>query len=115
MKKIALVAFNGDPMCFIHALLNTSDMKEKGWDVRLIVEGSATKTISDLNNPETPFHDLYEKIKTADLIDCVCKACSAKMGVLDDIIKQGLYISDEMNGHPSLARYIDEGFEIITF
>ncbi len=42
MKKIALFAFNGDPLCFIHVL-------------------------------------------------------------------------DEMSGHPSMARYMAEGFEVITF
>ena len=61
------------------------------------------------------FHDLYEKVRAADLIDCVCRACSAKMGVLEQIEEQGLYLSDEMQGHPSISRYIDEGFEIITF
>jgi hypothetical protein len=29
MKKIALFVFNGDPMCFIHVLLNALDMKER--------------------------------------------------------------------------------------
>ena len=27
MKKNALFVFNGDPMCFIHVLLNAPDMK----------------------------------------------------------------------------------------
>ena len=27
MKKFALFVFNGDPMCFIHVLLNVLDMK----------------------------------------------------------------------------------------
>jgi hypothetical protein len=31
MKKIALFVFNGDPMCFIHVLLNALDMEEKDW------------------------------------------------------------------------------------
>jgi len=28
MKKFALFMFNGDPMCFIHVLLNAIDMSE---------------------------------------------------------------------------------------
>ena len=115
MEKIALFAFNGDPMCFVHVLLNSLDMNAKGWDIRLIIEGNATKTVAELADEKKPFHDLYEKVKAADLIDCVCKACSAKTGVLKKIESQGLYLSDEMQGHPSMARYIDEGFQIITF
>lgn len=29
MKKVALFAFNGDSMCFIHVLLNALDLKEE--------------------------------------------------------------------------------------
>jgi hypothetical protein len=36
MKKAALFVFNGDPMCFIHVLLNALDMKEKGYEVKTI-------------------------------------------------------------------------------
>jgi hypothetical protein len=31
MKKVALFAFNGEPMCFVHVLLNALDMKEKDY------------------------------------------------------------------------------------
>jgi len=30
MKKFAFFVFNGDPMCFIHVLLNAIDMSECG-------------------------------------------------------------------------------------
>ena len=42
-KKVAIFAFNGETMCFAHALLNALDMKEKGYDIKLVIEGSATK------------------------------------------------------------------------
>ena len=45
MKKIALFAFNGDPMCFIHVLINAVELKENGNDVALVIEGSATKLV----------------------------------------------------------------------
>ena len=32
MKKVALFAFNGELMCFVHVLLNALDMKEKGYE-----------------------------------------------------------------------------------
>ncbi len=31
MKKFALFVYNGDPMCFIHVLLNALDIKAKGY------------------------------------------------------------------------------------
>ena len=115
MKKIALFVFNGDPMCFIHVLLNALDMKDKGYDGKIVIEGAATKLIPELAKEKNPLHKLWEKAKSAGLIEGVCKACSNKMGSLKAAQDQGLALLDEMTGHPSMARYHDAGFEIITF
>ena len=115
MRKIALFVFNGDPMCFIHVLLNALDMKEKAYEVKVIIEGAATKLVPELAKPDNPLHKLWENAKSAGLIDGVCKACSNKMGALDAAKNQNLALLDEMTGHPSMAGYHDAGFEIITF
>jgi hypothetical protein len=114
-QKIALVAFNGEPMCFVHVLLNAIEMQERGYDVKVIIEGSATKTAVTLDDPSAQFHTLYREVKEKGLIDCVCKACAAKMGALPGIEAQGLPLCSELKGHPNLARYIDAGYTIITF
>jgi len=114
-KKIALVAFNGEPMCFVHVLLNALDMKDKGYDVKLIIEGSACKLVSIMTDEKQPFSQLYIKVRNKGLITCVCQACAAKMGSLESAKEQGLTISSDMMGHPSLAQYIDDGYQIITF
>ena len=116
MKKVVLFAFMGEPMCFAHVLLNAFDMRDKGYDARIVIEGSATKLIKDLHDdPSLPFAKLYEKAVASELIDAVCEACSAKMGSKESALAQGLCLSGEMNGHPSMARYIDSGYEVITF
>lgn len=116
MKKIALFAFNGEPMCFAHVLLNAFDMKQKGIDVRIVMEGSATRLVKDLHEDESlPFAKLYTKAVAAGLIDAVCDACSAKMGSKESAVAQGLKLSSEMSGHPSVSRYLEEGFEVMTF
>jgi hypothetical protein len=115
MKRIAFFAFNGEAMCFIHVLLNAIEMNEKGHEVKVVVEGAATKLIPELARAENPMHRLYEKAKGLGLIDGACKACSNKMGALEGVQEQGLRLLDEMSGHPSMARYREEGFEIITF
>ncbi len=115
MKKIAMFVFNGDPMCFIHVLLNALEMKEKGWEAKIVIEGSATKLIPELAKEENPLHKLWEKAKNAGLVDGVCKACSDKMSTLEAAKAQSLTLSDEMSGHPSMARYREDNFEIILF
>ncbi|MDI9570905.1 MAG: cytoplasmic protein [Pseudomonadota bacterium] len=115
MKKVALFAFNGEAMCFVHALLNALEMKDRGYDVKLIVEGTATKLIRDLAAAPTAFSPLYERVKAAGLIDCVCQACARKMGSYDEATAQGLTMCGEMMGHPSMARYREDGYELIVF
>ncbi|MBW1860016.1 MAG: DsrE family protein [Deltaproteobacteria bacterium] len=115
MKKAALFAYNGEFMCFIHVLLNALDMHDRGYDVKIVIEGAATKLVPELAQESNPMFRLYEKARGLDLIDGACKACSNKMGVIEEVKAQGLRLLDEMSGHPSMARYIEEGFEIITF
>lgn len=115
MKKRVLVAFNGELMCFVHVLLNALDMKSRGYDVKIVIEGAATKLIPELSAEASPLRNLYQKVKEEGLIDAVCKACATKMKVLGAVEAEGLPISDEMSGHPSMARYIDAGYEVITF
>lgn len=115
MKKIALFAFNGELMCFVHVLLNAIDMHENGYEVKVILEGSATKLIAELSDTEKPFSILYHTVKDLGLFDCVCKACASKMGSLPAAQEQKLMLCDDMSGHPSVRRYIEQGYEIITF
>jgi len=114
-KKVALFAFNGEAMCFVHVLLNALDMQARGYEVKVILEGSATKLANELNDPDKPFGKLYQKVRDAGLIDCACRACSGKMGALEGIQAQGIPLCDEMSGHPSVARYMEAGFEVLTF
>ncbi len=115
MAKIALFAFNGDVMCFVHVLLNALDMMEKGYEVRVIIEGAATKIIPEIAKPSNPMHRFYAMIKEKGLIDGACKACSNKMGVLEAIREDGIALIGDMSGHPGMARYIEKGFQIVTF
>jgi hypothetical protein len=115
MKKTVIFAFRGDPVCFIHVLLNALDMNARGYDAKIVVEGEATKLIPEISRQGNPLFSLYMKTKDLQLIAAVCKACSSKMGVLEEVRKEGLPIADEMSGHPSLARFLDDGYDIITF
>jgi hypothetical protein len=115
MKKMALFVFNGDPICFIHVLLNALDMNEKGYEAKIVVEGAATQLIPELAKPENQLHNLWKKVRTAGLVAGVCKACARKMGTLDAAVNEGLPLLADIAGHPAMARYRDDGFEIISF
>jgi len=115
MKKFALFVFNGDPICFIHVLLNALDMNSNGHEVNIIIEGASAKLLPELVKPENPLNGLWKKSLSAGLVAGVCKACSSKLGTLEAAKEQGLALLDDMSGHPAMATYRDKGFEIITF
>ncbi len=115
MQKIVLVTYNPDIMCFGHVLLYALDFHEKGYDTKVIIEGGAVKLVSLLKDPEAPFYSLYEKVKQQGLIEGVCRACSAKLGSLEEAETQGLRVYGELMGHPSLAPYLAAGYQLLTF
>jgi hypothetical protein len=115
MRKVALFAFNGESMCFVHVLLNGLDMKEKGYEVKIVIEGAATKLIPELSQEGATLNQLYRKARGLNIVEGACKACSIKMGVLDAVRAEGIPLLEDMYGHPSMAQYQSEGFEIITF
>lgn len=111
MDKIAIFAFKGELMCFVHVLLNALDMSSKDMDVKIIMEGEAVKLVKELQESN---NSLYLKAKELGLFDCICKACSAKMGVLEYNQNSGIPMSDEISGHPAMSGYIKKGYQIIT-
>jgi hypothetical protein len=115
MDKTVLFAFNGDPMCFIHVLLNALDLKNKGHETGIVVEGAAVKLVPELAKAEHPLHTLYMKAKDAGLFYGACQACSAKLNVLKDVKAAGMTMLADMNGHPSIAGYMAQGYTVITF
>jgi predicted peroxiredoxin len=114
MRKVVLFAFNPDPNCFAHVMLNALDMRARGWDSRIVVEGEATKLVAILRNETKPFHDLYRRALNEGLIDCVCRACATKFGAIQAAIQQDIKPCGELDGHPAIGRWLDEGWEVLV-
>ncbi len=114
-RRVAIFTFNSEPVVFAHALLNALDMQERGWEVKVVIEGDTTKQVSLLRNETKPFADLWQKAKQAGVVDCVCQACARKNTVMPAVVEQGLRVGGEMVGHPSVARYLQEGYEVLVW
>lgn len=115
MKKIALFAFEGELMCFVHVLLNGLDMQARGMEAKIILEGASVTLVQKLEQETNPFHQLWGKARAAGLVAGACKACSAKLGVLESVEAAGLPLLEGMSGHPAMAEWIENGYEIVTF
>ncbi|RJP56567.1 MAG: cytoplasmic protein [Candidatus Auribacter fodinae] len=114
-RKIAFFAFNGQPLCFMHVLLNAIDLHTKHHTVKVVIEGAATCLVDEFSIPDKPFANLFAKARKLGVIDCVCKACASKTGSLTAVEREGLRLCDELLGHPAMSRYIDDGYEIVMY
>ena len=115
MKQNVFFAFRSDPMCFVHVLLNSLDLHEKGMGGEIIFEGEAVKLVPEMIKPDHFLNKLYTKVKEKNLIIGACRACSTKLEVRDIIENENIPLIGEMMGHPAMSEYIEEGYEILTF
>lgn len=115
MKKVALFAFRGEPMCFIHVLLNGLDMQQRGFEVKIVIEGEATGLVREFQKEDSLLYGPFQKAFRDGIIEGICKACSQKMGTFEEAKQLGLKPLEDMGGHPSMGRYLAEGFMVVTF
>jgi hypothetical protein len=109
-KQYAIFAFRGEAPCVMHAVLNVDDMRKKGFNAILILEGGSVKIAPKMINGEFPLP--WEKIK--QMIDCACLGCS-KMFKVDEVIqKAGIRLEGSMYNHVSIVDYIEKGYKIIV-
>ncbi len=115
MEKVIFFAFRADPMCFVHVLLNSLDLYDKGLDGRIILEGEAVKLVKEMADEKHFLNKLYVKVKERNLLIGACRACSNKLGVTEPLEGENIPLIGEMMGHPAMSDYIQQGYRIITF
>jgi len=114
MKQIALFAFGGEEMCFVHVLLNALDFHNSGYETRIVFEGASVKLIPRLSG-EGPLTGLFSRCRDAGLVAGVCLACAKQLGAFEATEELGLPLLSDMNGHAGMASFRDAGYEIVTF
>ncbi len=113
MSKILFYVLT-DPsnmMVTYHFLLNAQDLKQKGVNIKIILEGDATKYVTKIGDPNHPLHSMYQSIKNS--ISAVCRGCAITTGTLEEAEKQGLPIIGNLDNHVALEPYVKDGYQII--
>lgn len=106
MRKFVIYALNGDANCFMHVLLTVLDMNSKGYEVRLVIAGSATCLVRNPEEHGVLFASLYHNVQERGLIDETRVTCAVGAGPGEDV---------EVTGCPGMADYLNNGYEVITF
>lgn len=125
MSKTAIVIY-ADPKSgsdeavgrLFNALFVAYELKEKGQEVALILQGAGVRWASEITKPDHPAHALYEAVK--DTMVGACRGCADVFGATDSVVESGLALVDEKaipgtSGIIDLSRYLDDGYRVLTF
>ncbi len=96
-----------------NALEVAKECREKGDEVAIVFDGAAVKWPAALEDTQHKYHQLYQSVRPN--IAGVCKYCAAAFGVKNQIEKLGLPLVGEFDDHPSLRKYLAEGYHVLTF
>ncbi len=101
-----------------NALASAYDFKQNDVEVKVMFNGTGTRWITELANPENPVHGLFEAVK--DTVAGVSCGCADVFGAAEDVESSGYYYLTEnavpgTRGLPSVHRLVADGFTVITF
>jgi hypothetical protein len=89
------------------------EAKQAKNDVELILDGAATRWARELAKPDHKLRALFDGVR--DKVSGVCEYCAGAFGVKEAVRAAGLPLVGEFDGHPSLAKRIADGRQVVTF
>jgi hypothetical protein len=101
-----------------NALAAAYDLQQRQHEVEILFQGAGTRWTAHLTRPEHPAHALYAAV--ADRVAGVSSACADVFGARDDAETNGFRLLGDnalpgTSGLPSLARYVGDGYAVLTF
>lgn len=101
-----------------NALAAAYDLKQKGAVLELLFQGAGTRWTGQLTKTEHPAHALY--LAVADKVAGVSSACADVFGARADAEANGFTLLGDnavpgTSGLPSVARYVRDGYSVVTF
>ncbi|MGH3948591.1 MAG: hypothetical protein ACRDSE_05645 [Pseudonocardiaceae bacterium] len=118
MTKVAIVVLadvesHADLGRVVNALIATKEFKDGGDDVRLIFDGAGTQWPGVLSDPGHRAHKAYQAV--SDMVTGACSYCAHAFHAEDKVQDADVELLDEYEGHPSIKRLVDVGYQVITF
>jgi hypothetical protein len=100
----------------VHAFLYAQELVEHGHDVVLIFDGAGTAWAEELTNPasESGLKGAYEQLKAHGIVEIICDFCAAAFQVKEPLAQRGLPLVGEYAGHPSIAKRVDAGYQLLV-
>ncbi len=118
-RTLLLVVFTNEPCRRNHAFMYALDLAGRGHQIRILLEGEGTRCLAERTGR---FGELFEQALQRGLVAGACQTASRGCSTgeparnVEALAKeQGLPLFADMQGHASIAPFIDEGYEVVTF
>lgn len=100
----------------VHALLYARELKEHGHDVVLVFDGAGTEWVEEWVRPESQskLKPMYEELRRTGVTHVICDYCANAFKVKDALKSEGQALTAEYQGHPSIAKYADQGYQLVV-
>jgi hypothetical protein len=100
----------------VHALLYTRELKEHGHDVVLLFDGAGTEWADEFTNPDSTHKltPMYRELNKLGVTEIICDFCTGAFKVKDALKSRKIELTGDYQGHPSIAKWADRGYQIIV-
>lgn len=98
----------------LHALLYAKELKEGGHSVVLIFDGAGTGWAEALRDPNHRLYARYQELKKLGITQEICDFCAGAFKVKEGLKSSGAPLVGEFEGHPSLKKWVDQGYQLIV-
>jgi len=122
VRKHLFVVFTDDSCRQNHALMWALDLHAKGHHVRVILEGTGTRAVSEMTLPDSRLGTMLKEARDLGILagacdrashGCACEDPSRK--VADLARDQKVELLADLNGHAGIESFVREGYELVVF
>lgn len=94
----------------LHALLYALELRQTGHPVVLIFDGAGTTWVEPLAKGTDGAAPLYKQLAAAGVAEVICDFCSTAFRQREGIERLGKPLTAEFMRHPSIAKWLGQGY-----
>ena len=120
-RKLLFVLFSDDACRQNHAFMYALDLHRNGHDVHVIIEGAATKVLTEMALADSRTGQLLREVHEAGLVVGACARASSGCASGDptrDVAEiaraNGIALLSDMEGHASIEPFVRDGYEVVV-
>lgn len=99
-----------------HLFLYAQELKEKGHEVVVIFDGAGTMWAEELSKKDSQsfLKKDYDAFKQKGIVVIICDYCAGAFQVKELLQERGANLVGDYKGHPSIAKWVEQGYQLIV-